>query len=147
MSKATAEDANLILKLYKLRTESTMRKARAFVIGEFWPQSGEDLAKLVADFGSQENAYYRQVVTYWDMAVSFVARGALNEELFADSAGELFFIYAKLFPHVGKVREINPLFLAKLEDFVNSSKEYKDRVATAGKSIARLAASRAAAAS
>ena len=31
MSKATAEDANLILKLYKLRTESTMRKARAFV--------------------------------------------------------------------------------------------------------------------
>ena len=42
----------------------------------------------------------------------FVARGALNEELFADSAGELFFIYAKLFPYVGKVRENNPLFMA-----------------------------------
>jgi len=143
MAKATVEDAELILHLYELRTETIMRKARAFIVGEFWPQSADDLANLVASFGTQENAYLRQVLGYWDMAVSFVARGALSEELFADSAGEFFFTYAKLFPHISKVREGNPNFMRRLEEFVNSSKDYQERVATAAKNIARVSAARA----
>jgi len=65
MAKATVEDAELILHLYELRTETIMRKARAFIVGEFWPQSADDLANLVGSFGTQENAYFRQVIGYW----------------------------------------------------------------------------------
>jgi len=147
MSHATPEDATLILRLYELRTDATMRKARAWVVGEFWPQTPDELASLTSNFGSQENAYFRQVISYWDMAVSFVARGALNADLFADSASELFFICAKLLPHVSKVRENNPLFMTQMEAFVNSSKAYQARVAAAEKNIARLMATRAAKAS
>jgi hypothetical protein len=147
MSKATAEDATLILRLYELRTEATMRKARTFVIGEFWPQSGEEVLALLSNFGSQENAYMRQVITYWEMAASFVLRGALNEELFADSGGELFFIYAKFSPFLSKIREVNPGFLGKSEEFVQSSKDYEARIGNMKKTIAQLGSARAAKAS
>ena len=46
---ATAQDAELILKLYELRTEETMRKARHFVIMEFFPSSPEDVQALFAN--------------------------------------------------------------------------------------------------
>ena len=42
---ATASDAELILKLYELRTEATMREARKFV-GGFHPASFDALAAL-----------------------------------------------------------------------------------------------------
>ncbi len=35
---ATPADAEIILKLYQLRTEAVMRQARAWVGGEFWPK-------------------------------------------------------------------------------------------------------------
>ena len=44
---ATAQDAELILKLYKLRTEETMRKARAFVGGEFNPTSFAEIQEFL----------------------------------------------------------------------------------------------------
>ena len=34
---ATPADAEIILKLYQLRTEAVMRQARAWIAGEFWP--------------------------------------------------------------------------------------------------------------
>ena len=37
---ATAADGELILKLYELRTEPTMRQARAWIMVEFWPEIG-----------------------------------------------------------------------------------------------------------
>ena len=33
---ASSADAELILKLYELRTETVMRQARAWIAGEFW---------------------------------------------------------------------------------------------------------------
>ena len=78
---ATTQDAHLILKLYQLRTEAEMRKARHWVVAEFWPQSIDEFMKVVNSFPSQENAWVRQVGGYWDMAASFVVQGALNEAL------------------------------------------------------------------
>ena len=39
---ATPADAEIILGLYELRTEAEMRKARAWVTGEFWPATAEE---------------------------------------------------------------------------------------------------------
>ena len=94
--KATPHDAQLIMKLYDLRREAEMRKARNFLVADFWPQSADDVVKLVDAFPSQENAWLRQVLGYWDMATTFVLQGALNEELFVQPgcSGEMFFIFA-----------------------------------------------------
>src|SRR5260370_13982176 len=98
--KATAHDAQLILKLYDLRREEEMRKARHWLTAEFWPQSADEFIKVVDSFPSQENAWLRQVGGYWDMAASLVVHGALNEELFLQPGccGEMFFIFAKVHP-------------------------------------------------
>lgn len=95
---ATPQDAELILKLYELRTEATMRDARKFVAG-FSPATIDELLKLQRDSASQENAYWRQATSYWDMAAAFVNRGALDAELFADCCPEALFYYAK-FSHL-----------------------------------------------
>ena len=62
---ATAQDADLIIKLYDLRRDETMRKARNFMFGEFFPTSVDDIKALFANPElAQQNAYYRQATSY-----------------------------------------------------------------------------------
>lgn len=128
MGKPTIADAELVLKLYELRTEETMRKARKFVAFEFWPENITDLQKVIFNFEGDHNHYWRQVMSYWEMAASFVNHEALNEDVFADAAGELFFLYAKYKHFIPQMREINPAFMANMEEFINRSKDYQERV-------------------
>jgi len=124
--KATANDAQVILKLYDLRREAEMRKARNWFGAEFWPQSTDDILKVGNSFGSQENAWLRQVGSYWDMAASLVLHGALNEELFLQPgcSGEMFFIFAKVHPFLKELREKmnNPEAYANIEKVATGSK-------------------------
>jgi hypothetical protein len=126
---ATPDDAKLILKLYDLRREPVMRKARDFV-NQFFPQSADEFLRLAQAWGSDENAYVRQVVSYWDMAASLVLRGALHEELFLENAGEMFFTFSKIYPFLGKIREGMgaPEFLRNIETLVTRSKAGRDKL-------------------
>lgn len=94
---ASSSDADIILKLYELRTEPTMRAARKFV-SDLNPASFEELAALQRDFGSENNGYWRQVLSYWEMAAAFILHDALDAELFLDTNNENFFYYAKFTP-------------------------------------------------
>lgn len=103
--KPTADDAKIVMRLYDLRRETEMRKARSWY-GSWWPASAGEIVKMVSSPSNpQENAWFRQVNGYWDMAASFVLRGALNEEMFYDSGGEMWFILSKLQPFLKEVRE------------------------------------------
>src|SRR5271165_1638876 len=130
--KAMADDAHLILKLYDLRREAEMRKARNWLTTEFWPQSADEFIKVVNSFPSQENAWLRQVGGYWDMAASFVLQGALNEELFLQPgcSGEMFFIFGKVYPFLKEFREKtnNPDAFANAEKVATSSKTGRKRL-------------------
>lgn len=92
---ATAADAGVVLELYKLRQEETLRKARKFVGFEFWPKDLEELRAVTRNPANENNAYWRQVLSYWEMAASLVLRGAVDPDLFFDSQGEGIFLYAK----------------------------------------------------
>ncbi|HEY0161941.1 MAG TPA: hypothetical protein VGB69_04635 [Edaphobacter sp.] len=92
---ATATDAELILKLYEMRREETLRKARRFMIFDFQPKTVEELRAVSRDVGSQYNAAWRQVTSFWEMAASLVLRGALDPDLYLDSNAEGILIYAK----------------------------------------------------
>src|SRR5215510_11921270 len=110
------EDANLILKLYDLRRETTMRQARAWFF-TFNPQSVQDFIDVLI---SDQSGYYRMVISYWDMAASFVNHGAIDEKLFNDTNGEHLFVYAKVAPFLPELRQMfgNPEFLENLEKVV-----------------------------
>ncbi|HMD17061.1 MAG TPA: hypothetical protein VKH18_10375 [Terriglobales bacterium] len=137
--KATAHDARLILELYNLRREAEMRKARNWFGVEFWPQSADELIKVANSFPSQENAWIRQVGGYWDMAASFVLHGALNEELFLQPgcSGEMFFLFAKVYPFLKEFREKtnNPDAFANVEKVATRSKTARKRLERFSKNV------------
>lgn len=142
--KATHADAELVLKLYDMRRETVMREARKFM-ANFNPQSGEEVANLFFNFSSNESAYIRQVVSFWEMAAALVLRGSLHEGLFLDTAGELFFVFAKFAPILADVREKldQPAFMAKSEELINHTSEAQERLAATIERQKKMAARRA----
>ncbi len=113
---ASHEDANLILKLYELRREDRMRAARTWFVQSFHVKSLEEFRKLCPQ-DSAENASFRQMVTYWEMAASFLNSGLLNKELFYRSGMELLFTYERmrdLLPELRATRS-NPFLYGELE--------------------------------
>jgi hypothetical protein len=116
---ATPADAEIILKLYELRTEAVMRQARAWVTGEFWPSTAEDYFAVAENPADLHNPWLRQVLTYWEMAAAMVVHGAVSEELFVDCNGEGFFLLAKFAPILDAIREKDSGFLVKTTELVN----------------------------
>jgi L-rhamnose mutarotase len=137
------EDADLILKLYDLRREETMRKARTWMAG-FNPESVQDIMDVAT---GEHNAYLRMVMTYWDMAASLVNNGAIDEKMFNDANGEHFFYYAKFEPFMEELRaKFGPQMWMHLEQLIMRSPDAKERLAKVREMSKAMAARRAAAA-
>ena len=121
-------DVDLVLKLYDLRREAEMRKARAFIMG-FEPKTIDDVKTIMA-FSHPENAHTRQVLSYWGMVADFALRGLLHPEMFASHCGESLFIWVKFEALLPQIRaEVNPMFLQNLEKLITSSHVVQQRVA------------------
>jgi hypothetical protein len=123
------EDANLILRLYELRREETMRRARDWFTTEFNPESTQDLLGAMV---GEHNAAYRMVTTYWDMAAAFVNHGAIEEQLFNDIHFEHIAVYAKIQPFLAEFRALTnaPYYLTHLEQLVRRMPDLEERLAT-----------------
>ncbi len=105
---ATYEDVNLILKLYEMRREDKMRAARDYFGSTFSCKNMQEFQQHCPP-GSERNAYFRQVVTYWDMVAGFITAGVLNEELFFESGRELLLVWER-------VRDFLPHYRAATKD-------------------------------
>lgn len=116
---ATPADAEIILKLYELRTEPVMREARAWMTGEFWPATAEDFFAVASNPADPHNPWFRQVTTYWEMAAALVLHGAVSADLFVDCNGEGFFLLAKFAHILDGIRERMPTFLSKTSEVVS----------------------------
>ena len=129
-------DADLILKLYDLRREKTMREARTWFF-MFNPQSPKDFLDVMI---SDKSGYFRMVVSYWDMACSFVNNGAIDEQMFNDANGEHIFVYAKMEPFLEALRAEsgNPEYLAHLEKVVKSMPNAEAKIAGVRERIKKI---------
>ncbi len=134
---ATPGDAQIILYLYELRREPEMRKARDFISSKFWPESAEDTLRIARAYPSPENTWLRQVTSYWEMAASFVMRGALHEGLFYDSSGEMYCVYAKFKPFLPGIRQKLPYFLLNVESVIMNTVEGRGRLQRLEAKLAR----------
>jgi hypothetical protein len=135
------ESAELILKLYDLRREATMREARQWM-ASFNPESAQDVLDVLA---GQRSAHFRQVMSYWDMAASLVLNGAIDEQMFADANGEHLFYFAKIEPFLEELRsKLGPALrlVPHLERLVMSKPDAKERLEQL-RQMARAAARRA----
>lgn len=129
-NKPTAADAELILKLYDLRREAELRKARNWWLTQFWPENIDDFIKIAMALGTQENNWLRQAGGYWEMAASLALHGTVSTELFLEPSfsGEMFFFYAKVRPFLKELREKMqaPNIFANVEKLINSSEQAKE---------------------
>lgn len=134
--------AELIMQLYDLRREEKMREARNWFISYF-PEGVEDIMKTMIDEAT--SAKYRMVTTYWDMAASFVIRGAIDEEMFFDSAGECWVIFSKVEPYIDGVREMlgNANYLRHLETLLKGRPNADETLATRRETMKRWMQARA----
>src|SRR5438874_5851485 len=122
-----AESADLIMKLYDLRREKKMRKARNWIFG-FNPQSADEIMQTMMD--PEVGPYLRMVTSYWDMAATFVNQGAIDAEMFNQTAGEHVMVFAKVEPFLAELREKfqNPRAFANLEECIMAAPDGAQRV-------------------
>ena len=128
---STAHESMMgILKLYELRSEETMRKARDWFATGFYPESTQDILNVLV---SEHSADFRMVASYWDMAAAFVVFEAIDDEMFNAINTEHVAVYAKLQPFLAELREmpgITPyLYLKHLEPVVLRMPDAEKRVA------------------
>lgn len=109
-------DAELMLRLYDLRREEKLRRARAWFVGSFEAQSlEEDQRKYPPD--SEEAVFVRMTLSYWDMAASIVNHGLIHEQFFFENSGEISIVWDKVRHLVPAFREMykNPHAYENLE--------------------------------
>ncbi|MGA7915146.1 MAG: hypothetical protein WCA00_07920 [Candidatus Acidiferrales bacterium] len=128
MGEVTHEQVNLMLRLYDIRREPRLREARDWFIREFKPASGEDAAKL-APTNSQENAFMRMVLGYWDMVANIVNRGLIDEEFFFENTNEQWIVWERAKPVIPAWRASmnNPTVFGALEEHCKRLEAWRDK--------------------
>ena len=107
------DSANLINELYKLRREPEMREACSFM-ATFEPRSVSD---YLAGLAGPNSSQIRMVLSYWEMAASFVVSGAIDAALFEASSDEHIVLFGKVDSILPELRETmgNPVLFRNLE--------------------------------
>ena len=116
-----------IMKLYDLRREPVMREARGW-FDRFYADSAQDITDALK---SEDHRYFQMVLTYWDMAASFVTHGAIDEQLFNDVNVEHVAVFAKVEPFIADLRELTKVsdLLANLEKLISRIPDAKEKMA------------------
>ena len=123
------DEGSLILKLYELRREETMRTARNWYFSEFNPESIADFS--AAMFGAH-SGHLRMVTTYWDMAAALVNNGAISMEMFNAANGEHIGVFAKLEPLLKEIRAaFAPEYLEQFEKLIDATPDGRKRTSEA----------------
>lgn len=128
MGEVTHEQVNLLLRLYDTRREPLLRDARKWFSANFHAQTVEDVNRICPP-GSQENAYMRMVLGYWEMVASIVNRGLIDEEFFFENSGEQWGVWQQVKPVISGWRAMfsNPKFLGNLEEQCTRLESWREK--------------------
>jgi hypothetical protein len=99
------DSASVVLKLYELRRDATMRDAREWYMTKFNPQSAQEIVNLLLE-SFEGSRQYRMVTSYWDMAASLVINGAIDRDVFLGANTEYVAVYARLHPFLPEVQKV-----------------------------------------
>jgi hypothetical protein len=127
-AKPTSAQVDLHLRLYELRREPKLRAARAWFEKNFTAQTLEDVQRL-APPGSEENAYFRMIISYWEMVCALLDYGLLHEDLFFETTGEQYLVWERVKPLVPAWRQMfgNPRMVEHLESAARRYEKWYER--------------------
>lgn len=119
-------DAELVLRLYDLRRETVMRQSRDAML-KFLPRTWEEL-EAVLQLGHPQNAAWRQVSSYWEMAYGFARHGVVNPDFLIESSAEGLVLFGKVRPYLERMRkELSPTAFQSCEWMVQNSTVARQR--------------------
>lgn len=96
-------DAELVLRLYDLRREASLREARARLEREFRPRSAEDVLAVLRP-EHPLNTAWRQVSTYWEMVYRMASYGICHAEYLLDNSVEGLILFSRVEPFLAELR-------------------------------------------
>jgi len=137
MPKPTQADADLLLRLYEMRREPELRRARMWMLSEFKPTTWADIK---ARYLSHEDTdrWFRMTTSYWEMVGAMVNRGVLNAELFFDHTGEDIVTWERVKGLVPDARaDIRPTYLFQFEKLVQAHQAYRKKTNAAALAAAK----------
>jgi hypothetical protein len=116
LSKPTPDhhDAELLIQVYDLRREATLRASRQAILRDFWPKAWADV-EAVTKPEHPLNVPYRQTGTYWEMIYSFVRHGIVHPEFWLENNGEGLYLFVKVEPYLAQIRASNPVAFRNAE--------------------------------
>lgn len=80
-------DADLVLRLYELRREATMREARAGILREYRPATAAEAIAPIAR-AHPLNPAWRQTTTYWEMVFGMARHGIVHADYLIENSVE-----------------------------------------------------------
>ena len=127
MVRLEPHNAQLLLQAYDLRREERLRIARAWLLPNFAAGSMKEFLELYPP-GTDHNAYFRMVITYWDMVAAIVNRGMIDEDLFFETTNEALITWLRVREVALEMREArkNPLYLRNLETLAERQEKWLD---------------------
>jgi len=130
MGQVTHDQANLLLRLFELRREPRLRQAREWFVRNYNAATLQEATQKYP-MGSETETNTRMTLSYWDMAVSFVNRGLIDEEMFFETSSEGWLVWDRIKEVAFEQRAAmkSPTFLAHLEKYAIRFEEWRERVA------------------
>jgi len=127
MAKPTHDDAQLLLRLYEIRREPELRRARAWFLTEFKPATWAEVKSRYLSH-TEEDRWFRMTISYWEMVGAMVNRGILHDELFFDHTGEDIVTWERIKGLIADARaDIRPTYMAQFERLVTAHQAYRKR--------------------
>ena len=127
MRKPTHADAELLLRLYEMRRDPELRRARQWFLTEFQPSGWMEI-KLRYLTHSDEDRRFRMTTSYWEMVATLVNRGVLHSDLFFDHTGEDIVTWERCKAWITEARaDIRPTYLYQFERLVEAHQAYRAR--------------------
>jgi hypothetical protein len=128
MRKPNQADADLLLRLYEMRREPELRRARQWFLTQFRAEDWTEI-KLRYLTHSDEDRHFRMTTSYWEMVGSLVNRGVLHPELFFDHTGEDIVSWERCKAWIQGARaDIRPTYLYNFERMVEAHQAYRKRI-------------------
>jgi hypothetical protein len=128
MRKPTADDAQLLMRLYEMRRDPELRRGRQWFLTELKATDWSEIKAGYLKFGD-EDRWFRMTTSYWEMVGSMVNRDVLHAEMFFDHTGEDIVTWERCKPWIAGARaDIRPSYLIQFERMVAAHQEYRKKV-------------------
>jgi len=131
MRKPNQADADLLLRLYEMRREPELRRARQWFLTDFKPSGWVEI-KLRYLSHTDEDRHFRMTTSYWEMVGTLINRGVLHPELFFDHTGEDIVTWERCKPWIAEARaDLRPTYLYQFERMVEGHQAFRVRTTQA----------------